>query len=231
AAFRPRLRRVIGEEARSLRARDARRLERRRGRAGARGAPQHHLDPPAPRSPRAARRHRRGGVMNRPVCTRAWQAEALEDGRLSGADRASFERHAASCAECSSELRALARLRPSAERLPVSTPTPLERRRQRQALLRRASELRQRAPAQPRRRTFAAFALSGALLAAVCIGFALRDSQSGSDASATPSAPTYRLDTSPGAAWQTIEDGATLRLRLASGSFSLAVDKLTAAQR
>ena len=52
--------------------------------------------------------------MKRPACTRAWQAEALEDGRLSGAERASFERHAASCAECASELRALVRLRQSA---------------------------------------------------------------------------------------------------------------------
>lgn len=105
--------------------------------------------------------------MKRPACTRAWQAEALEDGRLSGAERASFERHAASCAECARELRALVRLRQGAEWLPASSPTPLEHRRQRQALLRRASELCQRAPAEPRRRTFAAFVLSGALMAAL----------------------------------------------------------------
>jgi ferric-dicitrate binding protein FerR (iron transport regulator) len=169
--------------------------------------------------------------MKRPACARAWQAEALEDGRLSGAERASFERHAASCAECASELRALMRLRQSAERLPASTPTPLERRRQRQALLRRASELQQRAPVQPRRRRFAAFVLSGALMAAVCIGFGLGALRSGSEASAVLAAPTYRLDASPGASWQTIEEGAALRLRLGSGSFMLEVDKLTAVQR
>jgi FecR-like protein len=169
--------------------------------------------------------------MKRPACTRAPQAEALEDGRLSGAERASFERHAASCAECASELRALVRLRQGAEWLPTSTPTPLERRRQRQALLRRASELRQRAPVQPRRRTFAAFVLSGALMAAVCIGFGLRASLSGSETSAALAAPTYRLHASPGASWQTIEEGAALRLRLGSGSFMLEVDKLTAVQR
>jgi hypothetical protein len=169
--------------------------------------------------------------MKRPACTRARQAEALEDGRLSGAERASFERHAASCAECASELRALVRLRQSAEWLPLSTPTPLEHRRQRQALLRRASELCQSAPVQPRRRRFAAFVLSGALIAAVCIGFALGASRSGSEASGAFAAPTYRLDASPGASWQTIEEGAALRLRLGSGSFMLEVDKLTAVQR
>jgi hypothetical protein len=169
--------------------------------------------------------------MKRPACARAPQAEALEDGRLSGAERASFERHAASCAECASELRALVRLRQGAEGLPASSPTPLERRRQRQALLRRASELCQRARVQPRRRTFAAFVLSGALMAAVSIGFGLGASRSGSEASAALATPTYRLDASPGASWQTIEEGAALRLRLGSGSFMLEVDKLTAVQR
>ncbi len=169
--------------------------------------------------------------MKRPACTRAWQAEAIEDGRLSGAERASFERHAASCAECARELRALVRLRQGAEWLPASSPTPLEHRRQRQALLRRASELCQRASVQPRRRTFAAFVLSSALMAALSIGFGLRAWRSGSEASVARAAPTYRLDASPGASWQTIEEGAALRLRLGSGSFMLEVDKLTAVQR
>jgi TolA-binding protein len=168
--------------------------------------------------------------MKRPACPLAPQAEALEDGRLSSAERASFERHAASCAECASELRALVRLRHGAEWLPASTPTPLEHRRQQQALLRRASELRQRGPVQPRRRTFA-LVLSCALVAAVCIGFALGAWRSGSEASVALAAPTYRLDASPGASWQTIEAGAALRLRLGSGSFMLEVDKLTAVQR
>lgn len=169
--------------------------------------------------------------MKRPACTHAWQAEALEDGRLSGAERASFERHAASCTECARELRALVRLRQGADLLPASTLTPLEHRRQRQALLRRASELCQRAPVQPRRRPFAAFVLSAALMAAVCIGFGLRAWRSGSEASAALAPPTYRLDASPGASWQTIQKGAELRLRLGSGSFMLEVDRLTAAQR
>ncbi len=169
--------------------------------------------------------------MKRPACTRAPLAEALEDGRLSGAERASFERHAANCAECASELRELAYLRQSAEWLPESSPTPLEHRRRRQGLLLLASELCHRAPVQPRRRRFAVFVLSGALMAAAAIGFGLRASRAGSEASASLAAPTYRLDASPGASWQTIEKGAALRLRLGSGSFLVEVDKLTAVQR
>jgi len=169
--------------------------------------------------------------MKRTACPHVWQAEAVEDGRLSSAERASFERHAASCAECARELRALARLRQGAEWLPASSPTPLEHRRQRQALLRRASELCQRAPVQPRRPRFAAFVLSGALMAAVGIGFGLRASRSGSEGSAALAAPTYRLDASPGASWQTIEEGAALRLRLRSCCAVSPVCRLTAVQR
>jgi hypothetical protein len=169
--------------------------------------------------------------MKGPVCTRARLAEAIEDGRLSGAERASFERHAASCSECASELRALERLRQSAEWLPVGTPTQLEHRRQRQVLLRRASELCQRAPIQPRRRKFAALVLSSVLMAVAWIVFGFGFSRSGSEVSVAPVAPTYRLNASPGASWQTIEEGAALRLRLGSGNFMLEVDKLTAVQR
>jgi TolA-binding protein len=169
--------------------------------------------------------------MKRPACTRTRQAEALEDGRLSGAERASFERHAANCAECTNELRALSRLRQSAELLPEGALTPLEHRRQRQALLLRAGELCQRAPAQARSRRFAAFVLSGALMVALCIGFWFGATQSGPEGSAVLAAPTYRLDASPGASWQTVEEGAALRLRIGKGSFTLEVDKLTAAQR
>lgn len=41
------------------------------------------------------------------ACPRALEAEALRDGRLAGAERARFEQHAALCALCAHELRAL----------------------------------------------------------------------------------------------------------------------------
>ena len=48
--------------------------------------------------------------MSRAGCPRLFQAEAVRDGRLDGAERASFERHAASCVACSRETRALEKL-------------------------------------------------------------------------------------------------------------------------
>jgi hypothetical protein len=41
------------------------------------------------------------------ACPRLFEVEALRDGRLTGAERASFERHAASCPACSREAKAL----------------------------------------------------------------------------------------------------------------------------
>ena len=85
-------------------------------------------------------------------CTRAWQAEAVEDGRLAPADAASFERHATTCSACGGELRALALLREAGVALPAQTSSELERRRLRVELLRRANELALRAqrPRWPR---------------------------------------------------------------------------------
>jgi hypothetical protein len=52
-------------------------------------------------------------------CPRLFEAEAMRDGRLTGADRASFERHVAMCPACSREVQALEalmeRLRASAQ--------------------------------------------------------------------------------------------------------------------
>jgi hypothetical protein len=45
--------------------------------------------------------------MSASPCPRLFEAEAMRDGRLTGAERASFERHVAICAVCSREVRAL----------------------------------------------------------------------------------------------------------------------------
>ncbi len=166
----------------------------------------------------------------RAVCAQAWQAEAVEDGRLSGAERESFERHAATCADCRRERRALAELRAAAGRLPLSEPAPLERRRQRQLLLRRARELGQRSDEAFRRWP----ALALALLAASVGLFALSrsvDAPRPPVATVAAPAPTYRLSATPSTRWRILESGAALRLRLDIGDVELQVDKLSAGQR
>ena len=45
-----------------------------------------------------------------PTCPRLFEAEAARDGRLTGAARAHFEAHAAVCASCAQEARALEQL-------------------------------------------------------------------------------------------------------------------------
>ena len=45
--------------------------------------------------------------MSQPACPRAFEAEALRDGRLTGGERTSFERHLTLCAACSHEIAEL----------------------------------------------------------------------------------------------------------------------------
>ena len=98
------------------------------------------------------------------ACSRSWQAEAVEDGRLSRADTESFQRHAATCQHCAHEIRSLEKLRAAGERLPVLTSTPLERRRLRLSVLRAANELALHPRRAPRKQALglAAFALAAA---------------------------------------------------------------------
>jgi hypothetical protein len=166
--------------------------------------------------------------MSQSSCERAWQAEAIEDGRLSGADRVSFERHAASCSACSRELVSLARLRRLAGQLPARVPLPIERRRSRQALLRRTLELSQRASPRPRA---LAVALGVLLAAASVLTFWYGASPRSPEVALAPDIPSYRLRTSEHAEWRELERSATVRLALAHGNFDLDIDTLASGQR
>lgn len=68
-------------------------------------------------------------------CARLFEAEAMRDGRLAGAARASFERHIASCAACAREVEALASLADALRAAPSSPPDELRVRRERTRLL------------------------------------------------------------------------------------------------
>lgn len=177
-----------------------------------------------------------------PGCARAWQAEAIEDDRLSSAERASFERHLATCRTCTLEVRRLARLRAAGAGLPSAENTPLEHRRQRIELLRRANDRLVRG-ASPRQRAIVAAAL--ATLAVSGAAVASWSASRTSPAETTPSAlatasapasphdevPTFRIATSEDAPWYSVESGSTVRVSVARGRFELTVDKLKAGQR
>jgi hypothetical protein len=79
--------------------------------------------------------------MGSGACARRWQAEAIEDGRLEGAERVSFERHRATCSVCAEEYRVLATVRELSEQLCEDRPTEFERRRLRYEILRQADAI------------------------------------------------------------------------------------------
>jgi hypothetical protein len=174
--------------------------------------------------------------MSTAQCTRAWQAEALHDGRLAPADAASFQRHLTTCEVCRREAEALAQLEAAAERLPALTSTPLEHRRLRHAVLRAAHEASTEAPRRPKLAWLAALTLALGVSAAGALWPWPRQAsapelelpraqQLASDA------PQYQQIASPDVVVHTLERGRVLRLALERGQLELTVAHLRADQR
>jgi hypothetical protein len=69
------------------------------------------------------------------ACPRAFEVEALRDGRLTGAERSAFERHLAGCAACAREFAAFERLASALRDGPAGTTDDLHARRERTRLL------------------------------------------------------------------------------------------------
>jgi TolA-binding protein len=165
--------------------------------------------------------------MKRSSCSRTWQAEALEDGRLSAEDAAAFERHAATCQACAEEAAALDQLRRVGRQLPVLESSPLARRRQRHALLGRANEAVLRGSVWRWPRMLAA----GAAVVACLGALLLHRGRSAAPAAVSRAAPTFQLVSSSDAVVRVLERAATVRLAAGRGHFEIAVDKLHAGQR
>ncbi|MFZ5894632.1 MAG: hypothetical protein ACOY0T_26455 [Myxococcota bacterium] len=88
--------------------------------------------------------------MKRAACERTWEAEAFENGRLGGAERGAFERHAVTCEACQSELAGLRAVHEAMQHLPDFAANTFELRHQRSRLLQRANQAAG-APASRRR--------------------------------------------------------------------------------
>ena len=174
--------------------------------------------------------------MSSKDCSRLWEAEALEDGRLNGADRASFERHAATCDACRRELDDLRALR---ERLASVAAPPvgeLQRRSERSRLLRTASDGKI-GSAHGRRGTLI-FVLA-ALLVVAAFGYGrarwtesdLPEPLHADEQPLLPSAPRFDARSSSDAVWLPQTSGATTRVTLTNGSVTFVVPALAPAQR
>ncbi len=175
-----------------------------------------------------------------PLCSRAWQAEAIEDGRLQGSERDTFVRHAAQCGDCTRELAALSRLRELGSSLETRESTDLERRRLRQNLLRRADD----AMVGGERRLGGLFPSGGvarwasvcALSACALVAALWTMRQAEGPSVATPAiavhdAPRFDIVATNGGAFRVERPGANLLVGVESGSYSVHVEKLTSAQR
>lgn len=158
-------------------------------------------------------------------CDRAWQAEALEDGRLGAEHEASFERHLASCAECRAERRAIVELRRKAREMPVPQTPALVQLRQRERLLARANR-KMIAPVRPSR--LAALLVA---IAALCVVIAVRHRGRAKVASTAIAAPTYRVVDVASADWHVVDSSPSTRVALHAGTARFEVDHLRAGQR
>jgi len=162
-------------------------------------------------------------------CAQQWQAEAIEDGRLSGAERVSFERHAALCEVCSKEIADLARIREIMTRASAVEKSPLERKRLRMDLLRRADG------ALHPSRTFsfgraAAFAMAAAACALLAI-FGTRIWLGRPRAAQSLGAPAFDVAESGPARWSNERRSAMAHVDLSDGALWIHVARIRHEQR
>jgi hypothetical protein len=159
--------------------------------------------------------------MSRPACPRAWEAEAVADGRLAGADRSSFERHAATCEACAHEVEAMASLSRVMGELVAPDMTALELRRMRVKLLQQAHA--RRTHRQPRARTVWVLAGIAAVAGAAIIAGAAATRPLGSSRPtpsrvvASTAGPAFDFVNVEGATVTSRTEGGITRATLADG--------------
>jgi hypothetical protein len=171
--------------------------------------------------------------MTSKTCARAWEAEAIEDGRLLGTDRASFERHAAVCDVCRREAEAFARLRYITSQVAPPSPTILHLRRMRAALLDRAEANWVHRRTGARNGWLFAAAAIAVVAACLAIGESFRVRRfSTSTAIATMGAgPVFEVVKMGGAVVMTHSEGGVARAVLSEGVAAFHVEHLARRER
>lgn len=167
--------------------------------------------------------------MKRAACSRAWEAEAVENRRMDGRTRASFERHATMCEVCSRERAALRRLTVIVASMSVLVATELERKRGRAALLREAHLC---TVAEPRSGRGWQAAFVGLAVTVLAIGWAYRGARFDAGASGgVVSGRLVQVEPTGVADWSVDNEIAPTRMILRDGTVSLHVSKLDDSHR
>jgi hypothetical protein len=164
-------------------------------------------------------------------------AEAVEDGHLGETERASFQRHAVDCADCSRATAELAHLREVMSQLPAPAMSDIERHRQRALLIERAYSRVVRSGSRTRRLSFTAVVAVGALVVAL-VGVAWLRWPTTTTSHPTLAekepvlgTPSYEVTPLQKADWTREEAGNVARVRLTHGSAEFHVHPLKAGQR
>lgn len=169
-------------------------------------------------------------------CKRAWEAEAVEDGRLVGELRDAFLRHAATCRDCSHERAALDAIRGAVKELAEpSAPPALQRRRLRAEVLRNANDVlvRQSSWYLGSRVRPAMFVFAGALAIAMIVFGLGRFPRNDAPRPVAAVVEPARFDVAnvQDADWRTEQDGPITRVVFRHGTASIHVDPLKPGQR
>ena len=171
--------------------------------------------------------------MSRADCPRAWEVEALQDGRVSGDERLSLQRHVATCVVCAREAAAWTGVRAAMQHVPVHKTSPFDHQRRRATLLRRANELLVRPPAARRVRFALVVVPAFMVLLTLAIG-RISSRRPVRDVAAPPAAvatPAFDLRPMEQASWSDRSEGPIGRVVLERGAISVHVRHLVAGQR
>jgi FecR protein len=166
--------------------------------------------------------------MKPPSCPRVWEAEAVQDGRLDGSARTSFERHLLACPVCANERMALERLQRMADEFRSPCATPLDRRRLRTAILREGND---RLIAASPRHAWRALAILGGVLITAVIGFWLAKRPPYVAPPPTLSRPVFEILPVGAAEWHIDRADEHVVVKLENGTVAIHVGKLTPGER
>ncbi len=175
--------------------------------------------------------------MSEVQCSRVWEAEAIEDGRLSADDKASFERHVAGCTHCANEVRELARLRQVMARIAAPKADPLRHHRVRTRLLRRTGQTPHRPIAGRAMLGTLAFAAAALLVWRIATPRAsapvapVASVASSLLASPRVASPSFEVADAGAGAWTSSTSGGVARVILTSGRASFHVFPLSPGER